>query len=135
MAKPSNSYTKNGGPSGPITELQLIRSNDLLYLGANKSRQENGVENPGNRNVNSKHPADENQNTGDDIDTAELENNLESEPMLPAEKKQDDSNRKSSPNVKVQSGEDDGLDKRESSLLEEMTKYLESNNVPVSEVK
>lgn len=65
--------------------------------------------------------------------SADVEEQSEREPMLPEAKNKDTNE------VKPSEGEDKtdsaGLGKRESSLLEEMEKYLESNNVPVDNVK
>ena len=133
---------KNGAPSGPVTELQLIRSNDLLYLGSNKDKQANGGLSHASP------PKDDNQILGDSNEIDEPDSKLESEPMLPVEREHEgnhlkessltDKNSVSEKEIELgttESEKDMELGTRESSLLEEMSKYLEVNNIPVSDVK
>ena len=132
--------SRNGAPSGPVTELQLIRSNDLLYLGAKKDAKANGVDRHGEKipDGETKVPEDF-RVTVDDSDSVVKNNDepnemevveSEKDPMLPVGEK-DNRNAISDENKQ----ETVGLSDRESTLLEEMEKYLESNNVPVEDVK
>ena len=137
MQRPPDS--RNGGPSGPVTELQLIRSNDLLYLGAKKDAKANGVENQGETTPDreTKVPNDVRVTVTDSVvKNTEQSEVVESEedPMLPVKEK-DSENAISDDNKQRTDGLDKGLGDRESTLLEEMEKYLESNNVPVEDVK
>ena len=136
--------SRNGAPSGPLTELQLIRSNDLLYLGARKDAKANGVDSHGEKipDGETKVPQDV-RVTVDDSDSVVKNTDEPSErevidsekdPMLPVGEK-DNRNANSDENSQETDSAPGKLSDRESTLLEEMEKYLESNNVPVEDVK
>ena len=140
MQRPHDS--RNGVPSGPVTELQLIRSNDLLYLGARKGIKANGVDSHEERipDGESKVPNDVRVDDSDSV-VKHTDNQgeaglgeSEKDPMLP-EGETDNRNDVSDKNKKQETdGKPGGLSDRESTLLEEMEKYLDSNNVLVENV-
>lgn len=110
----------------------------MLYLGQNKNVKANGVETAVEKNIDndSKHPDVTIIVSGPDSEVDENEQpdtevgESEKDPMVPVIKEDHSNNIEEHKKENGDSGKQGGLGDRESKLLEEMEKYLESNNVP-----